>query len=176
MGLVKTILIKDATGHVEQAYLKFLKIRGEVPKTFLMFSASPELLKAQSAVEDHFYEHPNLSFLLLGFIRLLVANELGFSACVDFNARLLKTAGEVMDRWVEIPMKDPTRAPLPEKEKALLLFVLRAIKFPEKTRQIDIDSLRELGWEDPDIFDATYHGAGIAAQQILFSAFKMETG
>ena len=41
------------------------------------------------------------------------------------------------------------------------LFVLKAVKTPEAVQQNDIDGLRELGWNDKDIFDAVAHGMGL---------------
>ncbi len=59
------------------------------------------------------------------------------------------------------------------KNKAMLLFVAKAIRSPETVTQEDVDALREVGWTDTDIFDAVFHGASMAGPSILFKAFKM---
>lgn len=37
-----------------------------------------------------------------------------------------------------------------------------------------LDILREMGWEDRDIFDAVNHAARMLSTDILFNAFRIE--
>jgi len=60
---------------------------------------------------------------------------------------------------------------LEEPQKALLLFVLKAVKTPQSVTAEDIDALHKLGWSDQEIFDATYHGASMVGPSILYKAF-----
>jgi len=43
----------------------------------------------------------------------------------------------------------------------------------EHVEKEDIERLRELGWNDSDIYDATFHGARMLAMSTMFNAFKM---
>ncbi len=70
--------------------------------------------------------------------------------------------------------QDPNQAPLEEKEKAMLLFVLKSVKTPTEVTEQDVQALRALGWEEGDILDATAHGARHVAIDILFNTFKIE--
>jgi hypothetical protein len=54
--------------------------------------------------------------------------------------------------------------------------VLKAVKTPEEVTAEDTQKLRDLGWSDGDIIDATAHGAGMVADGIMFKAFKMDEG
>jgi alkylhydroperoxidase family enzyme len=121
---------------------------------------------------DYFMNHPTLEFTLLTLIRFLVSPECGYDYCIDFNRNLLKRMG-MEDDEIESVRSDPEKAPLEEKEKALLLFVLKAIKSPESTEQKDVDALHDLGWNDSDIYDAAFHGARMMGMSTMFNAFKM---
>ncbi|MBF0556080.1 MAG: hypothetical protein HQK96_16265 [Nitrospirae bacterium] len=71
-------------------------------------------------------------------------------------------------------IKDPRKAPLPENEKALLLFVLKAVKNPHSVVGGDVEELLKLGWSDRDILDALVQGANMVAADILIDTFKVE--
>ena len=69
---------------------------------------------------------------------------------------------------------DPSKAPLEEKEVALLLFILKVVKDSNSIHQADVDVLKNFGWTDADIMDATYHGATQVGVDKIFNAFKIE--
>jgi alkylhydroperoxidase family enzyme len=75
---------------------------------------------------------------------------------------------------IEAAKADPEKAPLNEKEKALLVFVLKATKDPHSVDAGQIAALKKLGWAERDIFDALAHGARAVATNIIFDAFKVE--
>lgn len=70
--------------------------------------------------------------------------------------------------------RNPADAPLPEKDKTMLLFVLRATSTPKAIDKADMDRLRAMGWNDSDIVDAVYHGARNVGADIVFNAFKVD--
>jgi len=57
----------------------------------------------------------------------------------------------VTDEQLENLKSDPKQAPLIDKDKAMLLFVLKAVKTPDSVEQKDVDALHGLGWTDQDI-------------------------
>jgi alkylhydroperoxidase family enzyme len=69
---------------------------------------------------------------------------------------------------------DPSQAPLDEKQKALLLFVLKACDNPHSAPGDDLERLRVLGWEDRDILEAVVHGARMVGTNIIFDTFKVD--
>ena len=66
-----------------------------------------------------------------------------------------------------------TVAVLPEAERELVTFVVRSIREPEEIASSDVQRLRDLGWCDSDIFDATFQGAFMLTSGVLFNTFKM---
>ncbi len=174
MPLIKTIKPEDATGELAELYEKIKAFRGRVSNTAQIFSASPELLKQQMSFIGHYLNHPTLSPALCACIRMLVSDKNSCSYCIDFNASLLINLFNWTPKEVEAMRAKPHNARLSDKEKAMLLFVLKAVRTPHDVNANDVQALRELGYHDGEILDATNHGARMSAIDIIFDAFKIE--
>lgn len=175
MPIIKVVPPEKAEGKVKQGYDLFAQM-GTVPAPFQMYSASPELVGARTQLFSYYMQHPNLSMGLLALIRMLVAEELQYYYCISLNRELLKAVGIMDEDAAAKVLADPANAPLGDKDKAMLLFVLKAVKTPDEVVAEDTQKLRDLGWGDRDILDATAHGAGMVSDGILFKAFKMDQG
>ncbi|MBF0567078.1 MAG: hypothetical protein HQK89_17770 [Nitrospirae bacterium] len=172
MPLIKTVSPEEATGKTAEIFATFKGMIGTVPQSAQLYAISPTLLELQFNSIGYFMKHPTLNMVFLAFVRMLVSVGTNCKYCIDFNKGMLMQGGlsaEVLDA----AMKDPKKAPLPEKEKALLLFVLKAVKNAHSVEAADVEDLRKLGWSDQDIFDATKHGANMVAGDIMLDAFKV---
>ena len=176
MALLHTVAAEEATGKVKEVYDQLMKTARVIPRPMQMMSVSPDLLAIQVQFLNHYYRHPTLGFALLAHIRLLVSHHFNYSYCVDFNTSLLQMLTDISDEQLDAVKAEPANAPLDEKDKAMLLFVLRCVTTPDTTEQINIDSLKEMGWTEKDIFEATQHGADMLRHGTLFKAFKMAEG
>lgn len=175
MPLINTIKPENATGELAELYGKIEAMRGRVSNSAQIFSASPELIKQQmSFIEYYMLKQKSLSMALLACIRTLVSDKNGCQYCVDFNASMLINMMKWTPKEVEAMRADPNDAKLEEKEKAMLLFVLKAVRTPHEVDASDIQALRDLGYEDGEILDAVNHGARMSAIDIIFDAFKIE--
>jgi hypothetical protein len=170
MFLLQHVEPEGATGKVKEAYSVFPK-EFPVPTPLVLMSASPDLAHLQSGIIRHFMTHPKLDMGLLATIRYMVANEVNYPFCINLNAGILKMAGGMSDAELQAMKADPEKAPLEDFQKALVRFVLKVIRTPEKVEKADIDHLHELGWADQDIFDAAYHGAAMVTASTLYKAF-----
>ncbi len=175
MALIQTVSPDTAEGKVRELYDMMMEKARVIPKPFEMMSPSPELLSLMTQSIGYYFGHPNLSFPLLTHIRLLVAQNFNYEYCVNFNASILQMLANVTDEQLDAMKADPAQSPLDEKDKAMLLFVLRAVKSPETVEQKDVDALHDLGWTDQDILEATHHGADMVRHGILFKTFKMDS-
>ncbi len=171
MFILNHVKPDEATGKTAQAYSVFPP-EVPVPDPLVLMSASPELTHLQSGIIRHYMGHEKLDMGLLSMIRYLVAHEVGYTFCIDFNGGFLKMAGEMSDADLENLKAHPENAPLEEFQKELLLFVLKVVKSPEDVNKDDIEKLHELGWSDEHIFDAAYHGASMVTPSILYKAFN----
>lgn len=174
MSLIQTVAPEAATGDVAAAYQQIQTLMGRVPTIFQLKSPSPALLQQQLGYLGYYMQHPTLSMPLLACVRMLVSVKNECAYCIDFNAgMLIGMMGWTPDQ-VAATRADPAAANLPEKEKAMLLFVLKGVANPQSITSADIDALRAQGWKDADILDGLNHGATMVAGDILINAFKVE--
>jgi len=100
----------------------------------------------------YFMQHQTLYPTLTTTIRYLVSVEFDHQYCANFNGQMLAKMGGLSEDQLKSIGANPEGAPLDEKGKAMLLFVLKALKSPETVETKDVDSLRNLGWSDQDIY------------------------
>jgi len=170
MFILNHVKPEDATGKMAEAYALFPP-EIPVPEPLVMMSASPDLASLQGNIIRYFRSQEGLDLGLLATIRYLVASEYDYQFCINFNAGLLQRAGGMSAADLADLRAHPEKAPLEESHKEMLLFVLKAVKTPEKVTKADVAKLRQLGWTDQNIFDATYHGASMVALSLMFKAF-----
>lgn len=176
MSLLKTVKPEEATGVVAEIYQPVQEAIGMVPSPLQLYSASPGLLASITPTREYFMSHPTLGHGLMALIRMLVAEEAGFNYCVSFNRSILAKMGVADDDALAAIMADPTKAPLPEKEKAMLLLVLKVCTQPGEVSESDVQGLRDLGWTDGDILDAANHGLTMINAGMLEKAFGLPEG
>lgn len=174
MSMISTVAPEQASGTVAQVYEQIGRAVGRVPNAMRLFSASPDLLQQNWGQFEYYLRHPRLSFPLLAFIRMLVSQRHDCAYCIGMNESLLVNRAGFRLEDVLAARRDPADAPLPDKDKAMLLAVLKAVESPKSLEKGDLDRLRSLGWADGDIMDAVFHGARNVAADIMFNAFKIE--
>jgi len=138
-----------------------------------MMSTSPALFELHLKRIQYYSTHPKLSFTLLAHIRYLVAHRLDYQFCTDLNEFILKKAG-VDNATLKKMKEDPSASLLEENEKAMLVFVMKAIKDPSSVTADDIQNLKDLGWEDRDMVDALTQGVSMIDHSIMMQVFKMD--
>lgn len=173
MALINTVSPEKAEGSIKEAYEMFMKNIGIIPKPMEMMSASPALFNLQLQRIQYFSKHPTLSFPLLAHIRYLVAHNLNYSFCMDFNKLILKKQG-IGDADIRKMEADPSQSLLEENESAMLAFVVKAVKAPGSVTADDIKKLKDLGWNDKDMVDALSQGVGMIDHAIMMQAFQID--
>lgn len=92
---------------------------------------------------------------------------------MDFNKHILKKQG-LEDEDIRKMEADPSQSLLEENEGAMLDFVVRSVKDPASMSKSDIDRLKDMGWEDRDIFDALSQGVSMIDHAIMMQVFQMD--
>ena len=173
MALIQTVEPEKAEGRVKEIYDFMQKNAGVTPAPMQLASASPWMLDMVWRSIQYFTDHPNLGFGLLSSIRYLVAQQYDYAFCTDFNKKILKMQG-LSDEDIEKMEKNPLQAPLDDKDRAMVSFVMKAIKSPDDIAQQDVDGLHDQGWTDSDIMDALVHATNMIGSSILMKTFKMD--
>ena len=173
MAIINTHTPESAEGEVKEILQTVQGMLKMIPGPMELASASPWMIKNAWASVQYFSQHPNLGFGLLSSIRYLVARQTGFAFCTGFNKNFLQLQG-MTEVDIEKMAADPSKAPLEDKDRALLAFVVKAVKDPDAVGEKDMDNLRGLGWQDSDILEAMAHGTNMVASAILMKTFKMD--
>ncbi|MBF0457934.1 MAG: hypothetical protein HQK99_08580 [Nitrospirae bacterium] len=173
MSIIKTVETNEAAGTVAKVYAALKQSLGFVPNGMKLLSSSPQTLDRQFQSVSYYMNHPTLGQALIAMVRMLVSMKTFCAYCVDINTRLLLDMGFSAEA-IQATKKNPEMAPLGEKEKAMLLFVMKSVFDGHAVEKGDIAQLRKLGWTDADILDATALGAYMMAGDILYNAFKVE--
>jgi alkylhydroperoxidase family enzyme len=173
MALIPTIPPEKAEGKLAELYAEVEQLFGRVPNNVQLLGVSPAILETQMHMVAYYREHPALRTHLLAMIRMLVSKACKSPYCLNLNTGLLMKSGFTKEQ-IQAAQADPNQAPLDDKEKALLLFVLKATDNPHSVVQADIDQLRSLGWTDLDIFDGLAQGARMVGTNIIFDTFKVD--
>ncbi len=174
MTTIQTVSQDHATGEVAAVYEQIKNAWGHVPNAISLFSSNPFLLKHQWEYYGSIMQHPTLSPALTACIRMLVSEQGHCAYCIDMNAGMLMNMMGWSAEQVQATRASYLDSPLPEREKMLLGFVLKAVKDPTSTSAEDVGTLRALGWSDSDVLDALNHGARMVAGDILINAFQVE--
>ena len=172
MALLKLVEKEDATPKVAEIYQNMNDRMGFIPGSFKMFGLSEHVLGQQVNNIMYFSKNTRFSGKLLAFVRLLVSEQERCEYCVDVNTGILFQYGVLPEQITEV-IKDHSKVPLEENEKELLFFVLKVVKDSTGVVKEDIDKLRNLGWTDGDILEASYTGASSAGMDKLFNAFQV---
>jgi len=173
MALIRTVPPEQAEGTIKEGYDMFMKNLGIIPKPMEMMSASPALFELQFRRILYYSQHPKLSFGLLAHIRYLVANNLNYRFCMDFNELILKKQG-LTDADIRKMDADSSQSLLEANESAMLAFVVKAVKAPGSVTADEIEGLRMMGWEDKDMVDALAQGVSMIDHAIMMEAFQMD--
>lgn len=172
MALLTPITEENAEGQVAEIFAAFTAAVGEVPKPLRLLAGSPGLFMQQAGLIGYYRNHPHLDSTLLACIRYLSAKKLNYRACIEFNGSLLRKQG-MAETELAAMEADPYKAPLAEREKALLAFVLQAIGAGGSACKADVDRLKEFGWTESDIIDAANQGVGMMAHGRMLEFFQM---
>jgi len=159
---------ETATGFMIEAFKRFPPQVG-VPEPMLLFSASPGLVEAQFAIFGYYGKHPHLSPELLAAIRYLASRTLSAPACLLFNGKLLGATGFSDEELNSLPESGGEFTP---GERALLAYVVRLVGQPATVTDEHIEALRQHGWTDSDIMDASMQAANMQVPALLLKALK----
>ncbi len=146
---------------------------GFVPDGLRLLSISPPLLETMMGNIGYFnMGGTKLSPILTAMIRYQISSNAGCTFCIDLNEGFLTNLGLNIDE-VRASQNKPETAPLNEKDKALLLFALKAIQNPNDIDQTEMAKLQKQGWDDREIFDAVAQAASNKAFNYILKTFNV---
>lgn len=173
MSLLAVVEPEQATGELAAVYAGMMEAIGVVPNAMKMQSVNPLAVRRMAENIGYVMNHSSLSQPLFTLIRLCVSSEQSCAYCVNTNKGLLMNGGMSLEQ-IDAILADPSAAPLDDKEKALLLYTLKAVRDSNAVGEAEIAVLRKAGASDLEIFDALSHGAQQLAGDVMINALKVE--
>ncbi len=174
MSLLEYIDTDEATGSVKEIYDMAEEMMGYVPNALKMHSVNPPMLEQLWQYMGTVMNHPTLSGELFTCIRLLTSIRYECEYCVTMNENMLLNMSGYTGEQIDAIKDNPDFAPLPDKEKALLKYVVKAVDNSNTVGEAEVKVLRDTGCTDVEIYDALRHGANQVMGDILLNAFKVD--
>ena len=160
--------------HVENVFNGVKQHMGFIPDGLRLYSISPPLLDTFMGNIAYFNSGERLTPSLMAMIRYLVSWESKCKFCIDMNEGFLTNMGLKLDD-IRAARNNPDAAPIPAKEKPLLMIALKSVNKPEQVNAKDIQTAKAAGWTDRDIFDVVAQAASNRAFNYVLRTFKVES-
>ena len=173
-SLLSFVDSKEATRDVKAVYDEITAAWGFVPVVLKQYSVSPKILRIQWELYKEMSTNKNFDEKMLAMLRMVLGESQGCTYCVGLNKGMLLNMFKVPMEELNAISKDPSAAKLDAKQKAMLVYVVKAVKTPHDTTAADIEGLKKLGWSDKDIFEGVKGGANVIAATIIIDAFKLQ--
>jgi alkylhydroperoxidase family enzyme len=147
---------------------------GFIPDGLRLYSFSPTLLETFVGSVSYFNSGKRLAPSLMAMIRYLVSWESKCHFCIDMNEGVLTSMGLSLES-IRAARDNPEAAPIPEKEKPLLMIALKSVNNPDSVNANDITSAKAQGWSDRDIFDVVAQATSNRAFSSILRTFNVES-
>jgi uncharacterized peroxidase-related enzyme len=174
MSLITTTQPQEAEGKIADIYQDIESKFGFIPNAIQLDSINPNHMARHWEGIQESLNHATLSTKLFTLIRLLVSEATDCEYCVGLNAGILMQMHGMSAEDIARVQQSPDQAPLDEKERALLQFVVKGTGDSNSITAEDIEGLKQLDCSEREIFDALAHGAWQVAGDIMLNAFKVE--
>jgi len=174
MSLIKLPTVDNATGEVKEIFDEIQAAFGMVPNGIRLWSASPKALRGQWDNIKVRMSKDQEDQKLHTIIRYLVSGESECTYCAGFNGAMLMNHYGVSQDELTSMGKAPSSAPLDKKNKALLVFAMKAIKDADAVSKEDIDLLKQLDITEEEMFDIVHAASHMLVVNTLFKTFKVQ--
>jgi len=153
MPRISVVEKNEVSGDVKEIFTEIEGAFGMVPNLFKTYSHFPPLLRANWDKVKALMMQGNLSRKTKEAIAVLVSKDNSCSYCVAAHTAALKSIG-VTEAEIEVIENDIEKSDFTEKERALITFVRKANKDPNKITDEEFALLRKAGANESEIVEA----------------------
>ena len=172
--LINYTSVEQAKGDVKVVYDEIKGAYGIVPEPIKGLSLNPKILRNTWEMYKILGSNKNFSPKTTTMMRYLIAEVHGCAYCVGFNKGMMLNIFKMSEDEINTLQKDPSSAKLDEKQKAMLLFMLKSTSHPADVNQADIDALKKLGWSETDIMEGVKQATEMVATSLFIDTFKIQ--
>ncbi|MBI2956749.1 MAG: peroxidase-related enzyme [Acidobacteria bacterium] len=154
MAYIAEVSEEQAADELRQLYEQVRENMGYVPRLFQAQGSRPDLVRLQLELRRALFDRGVLPFVLKEELALVVSAVNADSYCIAVHLEMLQRIG--VDKSLTRQLaRDFESAPVPENEKALFHFAAKLTREPFKIKEADVAALRQQGWDDAAILEAT---------------------
>jgi len=176
--LVKPLIhytsVEQAKDDVKAVYAEIKAAFGIVPEPIKGLSLNPAMLRNTWEMYKIMGSNKAFSPKTTTMMRYLVAEANHCEYCVGFNKGMMLNIFKMSEDEINALQKDPSTAKLDEKQKTMLLFMLKSTSHPSDVNQADIDALKKLGWSEKDIMESVKQATEMVATSLFIDTFKIQ--
>lgn len=178
-GNMRTPLIEPKPPEGEEEFVKLMcnyaeEVMGFLPDPLLVMAMSPKILQEFAEFLGEYESHPRLSSDLLAVLRYLVAAKNDCRYCVTTSEAIMISQMNIELDDLRNAQDDPSTFPFPEKQKTLLLLVLKMVLESDDVEKSDLEKAYKQGWTDKDIYEAANYTVRNLAVDLLLKAYKID--
>jgi uncharacterized peroxidase-related enzyme len=163
MSFVSTIPEENAEGDVASMYARAKSAYGYVPNMVKAFSHRPGVMNGWNELLTSIKS--NMDVRRYELATLAAAKELRSSYCMLAHASVLLRGGHFDAGQLHSIVGEEEKSPISEGEKAMMRFAAKVARDAASIERDDLESLRNHGFSDAEIFDV----AAAAAVRCFFS-------
>ena len=172
--LINYTSVEQAKDDVKAVYSEIKAAFGIVPEPIKGLSLNPTMLRNTWEMYKIMGNNKNFSPKTTTMMRYLVAEANHCEYCVGFNKGMMLNIFKMSEDEINTLQKDPSTANLDEKQKAMLIFMLKSTSHPAEVNQADIDTLKKLGWSEKDIMEGVKQATEMVATSLFIDTFKIQ--
>ena len=150
------------------------QVMGFLPDPLLVMAMSPKILQEFAEFLSAYESHPRLSSELLAVLRYLVAAENDCKYCVSTSEAIMISQMNIELDDLRNARDDPSMFPFPDKEKTLLLLVLKMVLKPDDIEKSDLEKAYAEDLSYTDIYEAANYTVRNLAVDLLLKAYKID--
>ena len=155
MAHIKLKSFEEMTPEIQEKAQPILDKTGELGDIFQLLAVNENVYFATDCmVQKYLLDKTTLSYDIKESIALLISMENGCKMCIGVHQKIAKMLG-MSDERVEQVLQGVDAIDTSESEKALLKFCIKASgKENYKILKEELDTLKEMGWNDVQIVEA----------------------
>ena len=182
MAFINTISPEDASGRLEKIYKRIQGPGGQVDNVLQVHSLRPHTLEGHMAIYKAVLHHSGnvLPEWYLEAVGGLVSRLNGCDYCAHHHAiglqRLLKAEGKDGAAHLSALNQDLPNEPFSTQEQAGLVYARKLTKIPGQIEPGDIESLRNVGFDDGEILEINQVAAYFSYANRSVSGLGVNTG
>ena len=155
MPRIQGVAEENAEGKVKAVYEELRSVFGKVPGVMKALSLWPEVLELYAnRIGMIVFSKTLLTRAVKEMIASLVSKVNECDYCLTYHQSFLVDAG-ISSIEAEAIVTDYQTAPITDSEKKLLAYVEKVTRHAYKTTDADIAGLKECGWSEGQILEAT---------------------